>query len=60
MTKISMTQGDVDKMLEEHAARFNYTLEEVRRMAEAGELMEPELRDLWIIWGDTPLQLSRA
>ena len=55
MTRITITREQVDAMLTESAERYGYTLEDLRRMARDGSLSEPELRDLWIIWGDEPL-----
>jgi len=58
MTRITITREQVDEMLAQSAKQYGYTLEELRSMARDGSLSEPELRDLWIIWGDEPLNAS--
>lgn len=55
MVHVTMTREDVDAMLTVEAAKYGYTLSELRELAANGALEEPELRDLWIIWGDFPL-----
>lgn len=59
MVNVTMTREELHAMLEREAARYGYTVNEVRDMATAGELEEPELRDLWLIWGDGPLANKR-
>jgi hypothetical protein len=55
MTKIAVTREQIDEMLAEKAREYGYSLAELQAMANGGSLNEPELRDLWIIWGDKPL-----
>ncbi|WP_144268081.1 hypothetical protein [Demequina sp. NBRC 110055] len=55
MVNITATRNEIQDMLTVQADRYGYSLEEVRAMARAGTLDEPELRDLWLIWGDVPL-----
>jgi hypothetical protein len=55
MTTIKVTRDEVNSMLMQRAAAYGYTLDDLRAMAQSGTLEEPELRDLWLIWGDTPL-----
>lgn len=59
VVNITTTRKDIDAMLADEAAKYGYTLDELRDMATSGVLEEPELRDLWIIWGDSPLSYSR-
>lgn len=59
MVHITMTRDEVDAMLSREAERYGYTYEELRVLALSGELVEAELRDLWIIWGDAPLGHER-
>jgi hypothetical protein len=42
---------EVRTMLTEAAERFGLDFERYRDLARSGELVEPELRDLWLIWG---------
>jgi len=58
MVNITMTRDEVTALLTEEAGSFGYTLDEVRELARSGRLDEPELRDLWLIWGDTPLSFD--
>lgn len=56
MVKATMTREEVNEMIATVAKNFNYSVDELRNMAQDGSLHEPELRDFWLIWGDTPLQ----
>lgn len=47
----SLSQNEIDEMLAEEAAKYNYTLEQMRLEWQAGILVEPALRDLMLIWG---------
>lgn len=60
MVHITTTRKEVDAMLADEAARYGYTYDELRELALSGELVEAELRDLWIIWGDAPLGDDRG
>ncbi|WP_144018473.1 hypothetical protein [Demequina sp. NBRC 110051] len=55
MVNITATRNEIQDMLTAQAKRYGYSLDEVRAMARSGTLTEPELRDLWLIWGDVPL-----
>lgn len=60
MTTQTMTRTEVDRMLESRAAEYGYSFRDLREMARDGSLAEPELRDLWIIWGDEPLRSENS
>jgi len=60
MTRVTVTREQVDEMLTESAAKYGYALEQLREMARNGTLSESELRDLWIIWGDVPLNVDQS
>lgn len=59
MTRITVTREQIDQMLAERASDYGYSLQELKDMASDGTLTEPELRDLWIIWGDKPLAFEQ-
>ena len=60
MTRVTVTREQVDEMLAEVAGKYGYSLDELREMARKGTLSEPELRDVWIIWGDAPLNADNS
>lgn len=41
----------VRAMLADAAGRFGLDLDRFQNLGRSGELVEPELRDLWLIWG---------
>lgn len=43
--------GEIALMLYEAAQKHGYTLVEADEMWKGGELAEPDLRDLWLIYG---------
>jgi hypothetical protein len=45
-------RSEVVAMLERRAAAHGMTLDELVAQGRAGTLDPPELRDLWLIWGD--------
>ena len=59
MVNVTTTREDINAKLSDEAKKYGYTYEELRDMATTGALEEPELRDLWIIWGDAPLSYVR-
>lgn len=46
---------DVRAMLTAAAARFGLSFETLCEQGQSDEITEPELRDLWLIWGDSAL-----
>lgn len=60
MFKTTVSQDQIIRMLEVEAQNRGYSLEELRTLARTGDLHDPELRDLWLIWGDTPLEREHS
>ena len=48
---IKVTVEGVRSMVEEHLKRFGLSTDRFIELGRADELDEPELRDLWLIWG---------
>lgn len=55
MVRKTVTRDQLDEMLADEARSRGMSLDDLRELAESGELQDPYLRDLWIIWGDSPL-----
>ncbi len=53
-----LERSEIDQMLAQAAAEHGYSFDELRRMAVNGTLLEPDLRDLWLIWASEPLAFS--
>lgn len=47
----TLSPDEVEAMLEAVAQRHGMTLDELRDLGSRDELVDPELRDLWLIWG---------
>jgi hypothetical protein len=56
----TVTQEQVDELLTRAAARHGLTLGQLREQGRRDELADPELRDIWLIWGDGPVEASHA
>lgn len=49
----TVSSDEVNAMLAAVAERHGLTLDQLRELASRDELVDPELRDLWLIWGDS-------
>ncbi len=52
MTRSDVTRDEIVEMLDRAAREHLLNLEEFTRQGRNNLLVDPELRDLWLIWGD--------
>jgi hypothetical protein len=51
----TVTQEQVEELLTGAAARHGMSIDDLRERGRRDELTDPELRDIWLIWGDGPV-----